>query len=473
MRGHAQAGGTRSLGPPVRAEPGGVELPELLYPRSPNGAYYDERETWPRDRMQAFQLERIQRQVAHAYQSTLFYRRKLDRAGVRPEYIRTLDDIRRLPFTTKDELLTDQHEAPLYGTVTGVPPELAQRLHFTSGTTGRPVNVLDTGNDFLGFYRSYARGLYGMGVRSDDVVMCAFGYGPWIGYWSGFHAAQDVGCLVIPVGGMSTEQRIDIIEHYGVTVLGCTPSYALHMAETAQKLGRDLSRSRIRITWHTGEAGAAIPSTRARIQEAFGARVCDLPGLTEIAAWGFSCSEESGLDHIHEDYAYPEVLNVDTGERAAPGETGELILTSLFRQALPLLRYRTRDIVRVADRRCSCGRTLFSIEGGVLARLDDMKKIRGVVVYPTQIEEVVRRYAEVAEFQVRIWRKGSLDEVTVLIDLGAAPPGQARQLEERMEHDLRRAVGIRIDVQQVPPNSLPRWDHKARRVRDERTEVPF
>ncbi len=455
-------------------EPGGCQLPDLSYPRSPDGRCYDERETWPRDRMRAFQLERLRRQVAYAYEHTLFYRRKLDQAGVRPGDIQTLDDIRRLPFTTKEELLSDQHTSPLYGTVTGVPPELAQRLHFTSGTTGRPVHVLDTGNDFLGFYRSYARGLYAMGVRAEDVVMCAFGYGPWIGYWSGFHAAQDIGCLVIPVGGMSTEQRIDIIEHYGVTVLGCTPSYALHMAETARRLGKDLSRSKIRITWHTGEAGAAIPSTRARIEDAFGARVCDLPGLTEIAAWGFSCAEESGLDHIHEDYAYPEVLDIDTGDPVAPGGTGELVLTSLYRQALPLLRYRTRDIVRLADRDCPCGRTLLSIEGGVLARLDDMKKIRGVVVYPTQIEEVVRRYPEVAEFQVRIWRRGNLDEVTVLLDLGrTAPPDEVLSLVERLAHDLRRSVGIRVDVREAAPNSLPRWDHKARRVRDERTEVPF
>ena len=348
------------------------------------------------------------------------------------------------------------------------------RLHFTSGTTGRPVHVVDTPNDFLGFYRSYARGLYGMGIRPDDVVICAFGYGPWIGYWSGFYAAQDLGCLVIPVGGMSTEQRIDIIENYQVTVLGCTASYALHMAEVAKRLGKDLSKSKIRITWHTGEPGAAIPATAAKIRKAYGARVCDLPGLTEIAAWGFSCEAESGLEHVHEDYVYPEVLDLESGEPVGPGQTGELVFTSLYRQALPLLRYRTRDIVRVADRACPCGRTLFSIEGGIIGRLDDMKKIRGIVVYPTQIEEVVRSFDLVDEFQVRIWRKEGLDEVTVLIDTGQPlRPAEHAAVLEDMAAELRRAVGIRVGVESAEPGSLPRWDHKARRVKDERTEVPF
>jgi phenylacetate-CoA ligase len=447
---------------------------ELVYPRSPDGRYYDERETWPRETMRAYQLERLKVQIAHAYANSVFYRRKFDEHHVTPDDLQTLDDLRKFPFTTKEELKRDQHEHPLYGTVTAVPPEKCLRLHFTSGTTGRPVHVLDTREDFEGFVRSYARGLYGMGIRPEDVVVCAFGYGPWIGFWSGFYAAQDVGCLVIPVGGLSTEQRLDILETYGVTVLGCTPSYALHLAETARRLGRDLSRLKIRITWHTGEPGAAIPSTRDQIREAFGARVCDLPGLTEIAAWGFSCEAESGLDHVHEDYVYPEVLDPETDRPVGPGEVGELVFTSLYRQALPLVRYRTRDMVRVADRACPCGRTLFSIEGGVIGRLDDMKKIRGVIVYPTQIEEVVRRFSEVQEFQIRIWRRDHLDEVTVRVDTGRAL-GEVREgeLTGRLEEELRRALGIRVGVEVAEPGSLPRFDHKARRLVDERSEVPF
>lgn len=449
-------------------------MTELQHPRSPSEHYYDERETWPHDKMRAWQLERLQDQIAHAYHDSAFYRRKFDDAKVTPGDVKTLDDLHRLPFTTKDELKADQQEHPLYGTVTAVSPDHSLRLHFTSGTTGRPVHVLDTPGDWLGFYRSYARGLYAMGVRSDDVVMCAFGYGPWIGFWSGFYAAQDIGCLVIPVGGMTTQQRIDILETYDVTVLGSTPSYALHMADVAKGLGKDLAQSKVRITWHTGEPGAAIPATQEKIRKAYGARVCDLPGLTEIAAWGFSCVAESGIDHVHEDYVYPEVLGLDTDEPVGPGETGELVFTSLYRQALPLVRYRTRDVVRVADRPCPCGRTLFSIEGGVVGRRDDMKKIRGVIVYPTQIEEVVRRFDSVEEFRIRIWRKEGMDEVCVDLDTGKAlPVEELEHLCRDMGERLRQAVGIRVGVEATAPGTLPRWDQKARRVNDERTDVPF
>ena len=242
------------------------------------------------------------------------------------------------------------------------------RVHLTSATTGRPLAFLDTAEDWYGFYHSYARSLHAFGVRRTDMVMAAFSYGPWIGYWSGFYAAQDLGCLVYPVGGLSTEQRLDALLTYPITVLGCTPSYALFLAEAATRKGIDLAKdTKLRITWHTGEPGASIPATRAKIEAAFGGRAYDLPGLTEIAAWGFECEARTGLTHVHEDYVYPEVLD-EHGQAVKPGERGELVFTSLYRKAMPLLRYRTRDVVQLADRRCPCGRTLVAFEGGVLAR---------------------------------------------------------------------------------------------------------
>src|SRR5437879_7494297 len=186
--------------------------------------------------------------------------------------------------------------------------------------------------------------------------------------------AQDIGCLVFPAGGFGTDQRIDALRTYPITVLGCTPSYALFLAEQAQKKGIDLAKeTKIRITWHTGEPGASIPATKAKIEAAFGAKAFDLPGLTEIAAWGFECDARSGLTHVHEDYCYPEVLDEDD-RPVKPGEKGELVFTSLYRNAIPLIRYRTRDIVQVADRKCPCGRTLIALEGGVLARPGAMRK---------------------------------------------------------------------------------------------------
>ena len=427
-----------------------------------------------RAELTALQEGKLRVQVEHAYANSPFYRKKLDEAGVKPEHIAGLGDLSKLPFTTKDELKQDQAEHPLWGTLLAVPFEQCLRVHMTSATTGRPLAFLDTEADWHGFYHSYARSLHAFGIRRDDMVMAAFSYGPWIGYWSGFYAAQDLGCLVFPAGGFSTDQRIDALLTYPITVLGCTPSYALFLAEQAARKGIDLAKeTKIRITWHTGEPGASIPATRARIEAAFGARAFDLPGLTEIAAWGFECDARSGITHVHEDYCYPEVLD-EQDRPVAPGEKGELVFTSLYRKAMPLLRYRTRDIVQLADRPCPCGRTLVGFEGGVLARLDDMKKIRGVIVYPRRIEELVRGHAGVDEFQIVFRRVEGLDEIVVRVDPspGLGQP-ERRGLQQALEDALRMGLGIRAGVELTTPVELPRWDHKARRVKDERTEVPF
>jgi phenylacetate-CoA ligase len=420
------------------------------------------------------QTRRLREQVTHAARSSPFYRRALRAARVDPARVRTLDDLRWLPFTTKDQLKETQQQRPPWGDVLAVPLADVVRVHLTSATTGRPLAVLDTAADWHGFYHSYARSLHAFGVRRSDVVMAAFSYGPWIGYWSGFYAAQDLGCLVYPVGGLSTEQRIDALLTYPITVLGCTPSYALFLAEAAARRGVDLAKdTRLRITWHTGEPGASIPATRERIQRAFGVRAFDLPGLTEIAAWGFECDARSGLTHVHEDYVYPEILD-EQDRPVKPGERGELVFTSLFRRAMPLLRYRTRDLVQLADRRCPCGRTLVAVEGGVLARLDDMKKVRGIIVYPRRIEELVRPHRDVDEFQIVFRRREGLDDILIRVD-----PSPALSLDERarlgeaLAGDLQMGLGIRVSVEVGEPGSLPRWDHKARRVKDERTEVPF
>jgi phenylacetate-CoA ligase len=424
--------------------------------------------------MTRWQSQCLREQVRHAAAHSPFYRRKFKAAGVRPALIRTTADLGRLPFTTKDELKENQAAKPPWGDVLAVPLAEVLRVHLTSATTGRPLAFLDTREDWHGFYHSYARSLYAYGVRKTDVVMAAFSYGPWIGYWSGFYAAQDLGCLVFPVGGLSTDQRIDALLHYPITVLGCTPSYALFLAEHARAKGIDLAKdTRIRITWHTGEPGASIPATKARIEAAFGARAYDLPGLTEIAAWGFECDARAGLTHVHEDYCYPEVLD-EQDRPVEPGERGELVFTNLYRRAMPLLRYRTRDIVQVADRKCPCGRTLIAFEGGVLARLDDMKKVRGIIVYPRRIEEIVRPHAAVDEFQIVFRRHAGLDDILVRIDPSPSLSFLERDgLRARLEESLRTGLGLRTTVEMTEPGALPRWDHKAKRVKDERTEVPF
>ena len=424
--------------------------------------------------MRRLQARRLREQVAHAYARSPFYRRKLKAAAVTPAVIRTLEDIRRLPFTTKDELKENQASKPPWGDLLAVPVADVLRIHMTSATTGRPLAFLDTADDWRGFYHSYARALHAFGVRTHDMVMAAFSYGPWIGFWSGFYAAQDLGCLVFPAGGLSTEQRIDALMTWPITVLGCTPSYALFLAETAAKKGIDLAKqTTIRITWHTGEPGASIPATKAKIEAAFGAKAYDLPGLTEIAAWGFECDARAGLTHVQEDYCYPEVLD-DNDAPVPPGGRGELVFTSLYRKAMPLLRYRTRDLVQLADRRCPCGRTLVAFEGGVLARLDDMKKVRGIIVYPRRIEELVRPHKGVDEFQIVFRRVEGLDDILVRVDPSPSLSTTERDgLRGAVAHDLQLGLGIRATVEMTEPGALPRWDHKARRVKDERSEVPF
>jgi phenylacetate-CoA ligase len=424
--------------------------------------------------MTRLQARRLREQVTHAARHSPFYRRLLRAARVDPAAIRTLDDLRRLPFTTKEDLRDNQQQRPPWGDVLAVPLADVVRVHLTSATTGRPLAFLDTAEDWYGFYHSYARSLHAFGVRRTDMVMAAFSYGPWIGYWSGFYAAQDLGCLVYPVGGLSTEQRLDALLTYPITVLGCTPSYALFLAEAATRKGIDLAKdTKLRITWHTGEPGASIPATRAKIEAAFGGRAYDLPGLTEIAAWGFECEARTGLTHVHEDYVYPEVLD-EHGQAVKPGERGELVFTSLYRKAMPLLRYRTRDVVQLADRRCPCGRTLVAFEGGVLARVDDMKKVRGIIVYPRRIEELVRPHRDVDEFQIVFRRVDGLDDILIRLDPSPALAHDERtRLSTALATDLQLGLGIRVSVEVGEPGCLPRWDHKARRVKDERTEVPF
>src|SRR2546422_4581694 len=428
-----------------RASAGGAPAPRRPAART---ALEPRLERASRAELTRLQGRRLREQVSHAAAHSSFYRRKLKAAGVKPATIRTLADLGRLPFTTKDELKENQAAKPPWGDVLAVPMDDVLRIHMTSATTGRPLAFLDTKDDWYGFYHSYARALHAFGVRPADMVMAAFSYGPWIGYWSGFYAAQDLGCLVFPVGGLSTDQRIDALLTYPITVLGCTPSYALFLAEAAARKGIDLAKdTKVRITWHTGEPGASIPATRAKIEAAFGAQAYDLPGLTEIAAWGFGCGARAGLTHVNEDYCYPEVLD-ERDQPVRSGERGELVFTSLYRKAMPLIRYRTRDVVQLADRPCPCGRTLVGLEGGVVARLDDMKKVRGIIVYPRRIEELIRGHAGVDEFQIVFRRVEGLDEIVVRVDpsprLG---PEERRGMQRTLEDTLRLGLGIRAGIE--------------------------
>ena len=365
-----------------------------------------------------------------------------------------------LPFTTKQQVADDQLRHPPYGTNLTFPVENYVRIHQTSGTSGKPILWLDTRESWDWWLRCWIEVYKGAGVRAGDRIFVAFSFGPFIGFWAAFEAGQRMGVTVISGGGQSTEQRIHTILERQATVLVCTPTYALRMADMARRQGLDMSRSSIRITVHAGEPGAGIPETRGRIQEAFGARTFDHAGMTEMGAYGLECATQSGL-HINEDEFIAEIIDPETLVPAEPGSKGELVLTNLGRIGMPLVRYRTGDLGILSREPCACGRLWARLVGGVLGRADDMITIRGINVFPSAIESIVRRHPQIVEFAIEVRRKMEMRELALKIEIDGVADGVAERLAREIASDL----SIRATIEQVDAGSLPRFELKARRVR--------
>ena len=367
-----------------------------------------------------------------------------------------LTGISDLPFTTKQEFIEDQLEHPPYGTNLSNPLRDYVRLHQTSGTTGAPLTILDTTETWDWWADCWAAVYHAAGVGRDDIVFLAFSFGPFIGFWSAYEGAKRIGALVVPGGGQSSLQRLHMIQATGATVLVWTPTYALHLAEVAAAEGIDLASSSVRVTIHAGEPGASIPSTRQRIEEAWGARAYDHLGMTEMGAYAFTCVDQ---DHVHVNEAefIAEILDPVTGRPVAVGEEGELVLTNLGRWAWPAIRYRTRDRVIRGETTCPCGRTYLTLPGGILGRVDDMLIVRGVNIYPSSIEAVLRRFPAISEFRVIVTRAGELDEIEVELEC-------PEELLPQVEQELREALSLRVPIRSVPAGSLPRFELKARRL---------
>ncbi len=415
-------------------------------------------EALPPERCREHQWRRFRRLASEALaepDGNAFLRRKWRAAGLRAvEDLHDWDDFTRLPFTRKTEFVADQVEHPPFGTNLTYPLACYVRVHQTSGTSGTPIRWLDTQESWEWWAYCWEFVLSAAGVTAQDRVFFPFSFGLFIGFWAGFEGARALGALVIPGGGQDSVTRLGWMQSLGATVLVCTPSYALHLAEVARERGLDPPRLPVRLTVHAGEPGAGIPAVRARIEEGWGARAFDHAGMTEMGAYGYECEEQAGL-HVNESEFIAEVVDPTTG---TPAREGELVLTNLGRLGSPAIRYLTGDRVRVADRPCACGRTFLRLEGGILGRFDDMLIVRGVNVFPSAIEAVVRRFPAIDEFQIEVFRAGELDELRVLVEL-EAPDGV------RAVHDaLRLDLGIRLEVAAVPPRSLPRYELKARRV---------
>ena len=384
-----------------------------------------------------------------------FLRRKWRNAGIRgPADIATWRDVERLPFTRKDELVADQAAHPPFGTNLTYPIERYVRVHQTSGTSGQPLRWLDTQDSWDWWARCWGFVLRGAGLGPADRIFFPFSFGLFIGFWAGFEGARALGAMAIPGGGQDSATRLAWMERLGATALVCTPSYALHLLEIARERGVSLAELPVRATVHAGEPGAGIPSVRARIEDGWGARAFDHAGMTEMGAYGFECEEQAGL-HVNESEFVAEVIDPASGR---PAGEGELVLTNLGRWGSPLVRYRTGDRVRAAAEACACGRSFLRLEGGVLGRLDDMLIVRGVNVFPSAIEDIVRRFPAVDEFQIEVFRAGALDEVRVVLEV--ADVSATIAVREAFRVDL----GIRLEVSAVPPRTLPRHELKARRV---------
>ena len=421
-------------------------------------------ETMPREDLAAYQWQRFARLVPAVAASNPFYKAKWRAAGVDDgRAIADWEAFRRLPFTTKAELSRDQEAHPPYGSDLTFPVEQYIRVHQTSGTTGRPLRWLDTAESWDWWQRCWQFVYRAAGVGPGDRIFFAFSFGPFIGFWSAFDAARRIGALTIPGGGLDSTLRVRLLRESQATVLVCTPSYALRLAEVARVGGADPARLGVRVTIHAGEPGASISSTRRRIEAAWGARCIDHTGLTEVGATGFTC--RAGELHLNESEFIAEVIDPVTGE-TAPGGEGELVLTNLGREGSPVIRYRTGDRVRFVRERCECGRTFGRLAGGILGRADDMLVVRGVNVFPSVIEDVVRGFDCVDEFRIEVRREREMLDVRVVVEIDGDrhPSDEITLTLADLRARLRTACGIRIDAEAAAAGTLPRWELKARRV---------
>jgi phenylacetate-CoA ligase len=414
-------------------------------------------ETLDRSSLRDLQLRRVQGLLSEILPRNAFYSRKF---GSRRR-VAGWDEFHQLPFTTKLELADDQERNPPYGSDLTYAVDTYVKLHQTSGTTGKaPIRVLDTEESWEWWARCWGHVYRGAGVGPGDRVFFAFSFGPFIGFWAAYEGTRKVGAMTVPGGGMQTDQRLQAMVDNDVTVLCCTPTYALRMAEAADRLGLDLASSRLHATVHAGEPGASVAGVRARIEQAFGAQCHDHTGMTELGATGFTCQERDGVHLIESEFVF-EVVDPETLWPVPVGEQGELIATNLGRAGMPLIRYRTGDLVQLDQTPCRCGRTFARLAGGILGRADDMVVVRGVNVFPRAIEGVLREFPEVDEFRIEVFSSRSMVELRLLLDpRPGAEVGLADQVAERLHDRLL----LRVPCELVPSGSLPRFELKARRI---------
>jgi phenylacetate-CoA ligase len=429
--------------------------------------YNEKFETMPREALEAIQVRRLQATAARVYNTVPFYRKRFDEMGLKPDHIRTLDDLRKLPFTDKDDL-RDNYPFGMFA----VPMDNVVRIHASSGTTGKPTVVGYTARDVQTWSELMARTLVAAGATKNDIVHNAYGYGLFTGGLGFHYGAEKLGASVIPISGGNTRRQVMIMKDFGATVLTCTPSYALHIAEVAEEMGvnfRDLK-------FKAGVFGAEpwTEQMRQEIERKLNLKAMDIYGLSEIIGPGVSveCIEaQSGL-HVFEDHFIPEIIDPRTEEVLPHGTPGELVFTTITKEAFPVIRYRTRDISILHPEPCRCGRTMARM-GRVQGRSDDMLIIRGVNVFPSQIESVIMETKGVEpHYQLVVERVASLDQLTVLVEVNeklfSDEIKNLQAMGRTLERNLRETLGVAAEVKLVEPKTIQRSEGKAVRVVDKR-----
>ena len=415
-------------------------------------------ETLDRGNLESLQLTKLNGLLNEILPDNQFYQKKLN--GLRS--LDSLRDLSDLPLTTKAELIGDASDSTI-ATNTTYPLERYVRFHRTSGTQGRPLVVLDTAEDWQWWIDSWQFVLDAAEINECDRVLMAFSFGPFIGFWSANDAAIARGALVVPTGGMSSIARLQLIQSTDATALFCTPSYALHLAEVAGMQNINLGKSSVRVIVVAGEPGGSIPTLRQQIEDAWQAKVIDHVGASEIGPWGFADRRQSGI-LVNESEFIAEFIDPQSGQPVPMGrdEPCELVLTTLGRAGSPVIRYQTGDLVRPKfDNQSESGFVL--LDGGVLGRRDDMMIIRGVNIFPSSIEQILRGFPRIAEYRMTAFKRGAMDQLSIEIE---DPKDQPEQIAEALKVNL----GLNVDVASVALGSLPRFEAKGKRFVDQRNE---
>jgi len=405
-----------------------------------------------------------------AYERSKFHRSLYDEAGIKPEDIRSFEDIRRVPKVEKSMMRDIQGKDPFpYGDALCVPLEEVTEYRQTSGTTGQPVYQPDTWQDWDWWAECWSYILWAQGYRPSDRVFVPFGYNVFVAFWAGHYAAEKVGCEVVPGGVLDTKARILKIQEIRATAMMATPTYVLGMADTAKKkMGIEPSELTIGRITCAGEPGASIPATKKRMEDAWGAKVFDHAGATEIGAWAYECEDQPGGMHVNEAMFLVEIEDIDTGEPITePGKRGKMVITALDRQAQPCVRFDSKDVIEWDPEPCSCGRSFRIIKGGVVGRADDITKVKGVLLSPSAIEEVVRGVDGLGdEYEVEVTKVGDVDKISLRVELVPEAVGQRDAITNELVEQLRLKTNLRYDLEFHDYGSLPRYEVKAKRFKD-------